>query len=107
MCTYTTVFTWLGSIARLFTVLVESDDWAFQLQNYIAVGLMTTLVIQLHIYKDKVPRAHIIEEHHKDLDQEKEVIIREANQDQSMLVEDKVDDIAQIAKNSLNPYFKE
>lgn len=106
MSTYITVFMWLGSIARLFTVLVESDDWSLQLQNYIAVGLMTTLILQLHFYKDKVPRAHIIEEHHKDLDQEKEVIIREAN-NQSMLVEDKVDDIAEIAKNSLNPYFKE
>ena len=53
-----------------------------------------------------MPRGFLIEEHHKDLDQEKEVIIREAN-NQSMLVEDKVDDIAEIAKNTMNPYFKE
>ena len=64
MATSSFVLTWILSIARLFTVLVESDDFAFYVQNFLAVALTTTLCIQLCILP-KAPRTDKpFEEHH-------------------------------------------
>ena len=58
------VLAWVLSIARLFTVLVESDDFAFHVQNLIAVALTTTLCIQLCILPKEPRRDKPFEEHH-------------------------------------------
>jgi hypothetical protein len=40
----------LGSIARLGTVLVESDDFMFRLQYIVGCALNTMIIIQFALY---------------------------------------------------------
>jgi mannose-P-dolichol utilization defect protein 1 len=64
MATSSFVLAWVLSIARLFTVLVESDDFAFHVQNVLAVALTTTLCIQLLILPKDPRRDKTFAEHH-------------------------------------------
>jgi len=41
---------WLGSLARLGTVLVASDDFVYQLQFIVGLGLNTILMGQFLMY---------------------------------------------------------
>ena len=50
MAFFTFALAWLGSIARLGTVLVESDDMLFRLQYITGVVLNTLIVIQFVLY---------------------------------------------------------
>jgi len=44
-----------GSIARLGTVLIESDDFAFRLQYILGVCLNTIIIIQFFLYWNSTP----------------------------------------------------
>jgi hypothetical protein len=50
MAFFTFLLNWLGGIARLGTVLVESDDFAFQFQFIVAVVLNTIIISQFALY---------------------------------------------------------
>lgn len=45
-----------GSIARLGTVLIESDDPMFQLQYIVGVMLNTIIILQFFIYWNSTPK---------------------------------------------------
>ena len=50
-----------GSIARLGTVLMESDDFMFRLQYIVGVVLNTIIIIQFAIYWNAVPVQHKVQ----------------------------------------------
>ena len=50
MAFFTFLLAWLGSIARLGTVLVESDDLLFRLQYITGCVLNTLIVLQFALY---------------------------------------------------------
>jgi len=50
MAFFTFALAWVGSIARLGTVLVESDDMLFRLQYISGVFLNTLIVVQFALY---------------------------------------------------------
>ena len=50
MAFFTFALSWVGSIARLGTVLVESDDFMFRLQYITGTILNTFIIIQFGLY---------------------------------------------------------
>ena len=52
MALATFALNWAGCLARAFTVFVESDNLAFWFQQFVAICLTTTIMIQLYIYRD-------------------------------------------------------
>ena len=47
---FTFLLNFLGGVARLGTVLIETDDFMYQLQYFIGVGLNGILVAQFFLY---------------------------------------------------------
>lgn len=50
---------WAGSIARLGTVMVESDDFMFQLQYIVGVVLNSIIILQFFIYWNSTPKKQV------------------------------------------------
>ena len=56
MAQATFTLNWLGSIARAYTVFVESDNLAFWFQQFVAITLTSTYMVQFFIYKENTKK---------------------------------------------------